>query len=274
MNRIGILDPSHPINLAHPLNRGLRARWKVIPNFRGGRILRDLCRHNGAYDGTWHASATPRWNGATRPGSSGALDFSGAANDHVTTGDTDILDGWTQFTINCWVNQDASQIQKAICGNYSQGVLIETDAWDGQGVLIAINSGSNQFGYINSAITSLNEWELWTIVFDGSQTGNADRLKFYLNATENSLAFSGTIPAAVPTVANEFRIGANHDGRWFDGQLDDLAIHDCALGASEIRQWRKLTQQRHSRLLNYIEPAEFNAAGHVSPYYYHHLLAG
>lgn len=59
-----------PTNRAHPLNRGLLARWKSAPWYRSGPRWIDLA-------GRRHATLTgpPTWSGASSPGGNGSLNL-------------------------------------------------------------------------------------------------------------------------------------------------------------------------------------------------------
>ena len=74
------------------------------------------------------------------------------------------------------------------------------------------------------------------MVFDGSQSGNANRLKFYLNGTLQTLADSGTIPATTGNISSNFWIGGSPDSgiRHLNGLIDDVRVYDRALTAGEI----------------------------------------
>jgi hypothetical protein len=98
-----------------------------------------------------------------------------------------------------------------------------------------VQNGGNTGAFISQNITGRNHW---TMVFDGSQSTNAGRLRGYLNGTSLSLSFSGAnVPATTSNnVANEtFSIGqAGANLSWSTGDFADLAIWQAALSAQQI----------------------------------------
>jgi hypothetical protein len=85
-------------------------------------------------------------------------------------------------------------------------------------------------------ILANNTWGQWTAVFDGTQTGNANRLKFYFNGVEQSLAFTGTIPATTPDTVHDLRInGTSDNSDFFGGLIDEARISNIARSADWIQ---------------------------------------
>jgi hypothetical protein len=85
-------------------------------------------------------------------------------------------------------------------------------------------------------ILANNTWGQWTAVFDGTQTGNANRLKFYFNGVEQSLAFTGTIPATTPDTVHDLRInGTSDNSDFFGGLIDEVRISNIARSADWIQ---------------------------------------
>jgi hypothetical protein len=80
-------------------------------------------------------------------------------------------------------------------------------------------------GYILSGYEFKIKW-----VYDGSLTGNANRIKIYINDVLLSLTFSGTIPATTPNLAGSpFIIGDLANNYSFKGKLFSFSIFNDAL---------------------------------------------
>ena len=72
------------------------------------------------------------------------------------------------------------------------------------------------------------------MVFDGSGSANADRLKVYYNGVEQTLSFGGTIPATTGTYSTSY-IGARGDGtNEYNGLLNNITIFNQALTSTEL----------------------------------------
>ena len=78
------------------------------------------------------------------------------------------------------------------------------------------------------------------MVFDGSQTGNANRLNFRYDRAAKTLTYTGTIPATTPSNSNWFIGGDNRGGaggalsfKFMNGYIGEIMIWTRALTASE-----------------------------------------
>jgi hypothetical protein len=83
-------------------------------------------------------------------------------------------------------------------------------------------------GAYGSAPFSSTSWVVAEFVFDGSLSGNANRLKIFVNGTQQTLAFVSTIPAAVGAVSS-FAVGSNvSTGTNFTGKIAQLLCLNTA----------------------------------------------
>lgn len=88
---------------------------------------------------------------------------------------------------------------------------------------------------VNSAYTgtvpiSYSTWHRIAVVFDGLQTGNANRVKMYVDGVQQTVTFVGTFPASLPTGG----VGLLTIGSWrslsgasysFYGYMDDFRLY-------------------------------------------------
>ena len=81
------------------------------------------------------------------------------------------------------------------------------------------------------------QWSHMLMLYDGTQSSNADKLKVYINGVQQTLAFFGTIPTTVPDTTYAFRIGAAADNTdYFSGTVDDVRIYNRTLSDQEIKR--------------------------------------
>ena len=83
-----------------------------------------------------------------------------------------------------------------------------------------------------STLTDTSDWHHVMLVFDGNQTGNANRAKVYLDGANAIAAFGGTVPATL--TFDELTVGFALNGSYFNGSIDDVRIYDRALTEEEI----------------------------------------
>jgi hypothetical protein len=174
---------------------------------------------------------SPRWGGSpVGP----AMAFVGASTQRLDWGTVPSLSAIPRLTIELRAKRVASE-----------GFLV------GRG---SSNATSLHFGYRNSTAIffrvgtgaagadgefahSDTLWHTLTGVFDGTQTGNAARLKIYLDGVPQTLSFTGTIPAVTPTsTANFYANFIQSVSTYYNGTCASLAIWGRALEPAEIRE--------------------------------------
>jgi hypothetical protein len=127
----------------------------------------------------------------------------------------------------------------------------------GEGFLVgrgASNATALHFGYRNSTDVFFRvgtgaagadgefahsdaNWHTLTGVFDGTQTGNAARLKIYLDGVPQTLSFTGTIPAVTPTSTASFYANFIQSvSTYYNGTCASLAIWSRAFTLAEIQE--------------------------------------
>ena len=102
-------------------------------------------------------------------------------------------------------------------------------------VYVTLQNGVNSYSQNANNVTG---WHHWAIVFDGSQSTNATRLKLFYDGAQRTLSFvGGNVPASTSNNVNAetFRIGRNTAaGVWSTGDFAEIAWWDAALSANDI----------------------------------------
>ena len=93
--------------------------------------------------------------------------------------------------------------------------------------------------YTVDSITADTNFHYVVISFDGSQTGNANRLKVRLDSIDSTLTFTGTVGTITSAVAKYFYGGATGNATgatssYWIGDIGELMIFTRSLSASEI----------------------------------------
>lgn len=162
------------------------------------------------------------------------LDMDGS-DDRIDLGNTTSLNGQSQFTMNLWVKPKSLSdwpigMAKYQDGNNTYGVQENGSGGAGSDdVSVNVSNGSSATGSTTTNILAANTWGMWTVVFDGSQSGNANRLKFYFNGTLQTMSFSGTVPATSPTNASSLVAGS---GPFI---MDNMSIANTARSAAWVQ---------------------------------------
>jgi hypothetical protein len=111
--------------------------------------------------------------------------------------------------------------------------------WNGTNWSVGMSIGNRGTVTITN---DTNTFHIYGLVFDGSQTGNANRLTFRYDKAAKTLTFTGTIPAVTPTNQYWFVGGDNRSGgsggalssTYMDGDIGEVLIWTRTLSSSEI----------------------------------------
>lgn len=181
----------------------------------------------------------PTWI-AGKVGSAVAFDGS---NDTISLGDLTSTESVSQLTWELWFKADALTAGNAILakGNFAGtqtawAVASELADADSLAVVISTNTSDlNTFGALGNNSIQTGVWTHIAAVYDGTLSGNANRLKIYKNGVQQTVTFTGTIPASTQATTSTARIGsASDDSANFDGIVDHVRIYNYPRTAAQI----------------------------------------
>ena len=159
-------------------------------------------------------------------------------DDFVDCGNITSLNNVNAFTTSAWFKQNSIDVFAFLFGSYVTagnwlGVYTFTD---GNLYVHFKSSGVDAYGYFDySSVVSASAWFNLAIVFDGSGASNSDRLKVYVNGSNQSLSFTGTIPTSTVSGANDFEIARlNTYTQVWNGSQDEVSIFNTALTQTNI----------------------------------------
>ena len=170
----------------------------------------------------------------------GIWEFDGS-DEYIDFGNLLTLKDASVITWNLWVNF-AAQSFNIVFGKGASPDVIQFYTWSfgpGVGYFFLKTANVGTTAVINPFIGSLinlNEWNMFTIVFDGNETGN-DRLKIYLNGGSSNIitSYGGTPPATLPDTTDSFYISKGTNGT-FDGEISNFKMYNKVLSAQEVLQ--------------------------------------
>jgi len=194
----------------------------------------------GGNNGTANAGATYTSLGRY----SGALDFDKASTGQINLGDVDELDGTKFFTIIAWVKYDNlydwdyifSKLGESISTN---SILMGTggDSYGGSDeAWFRVTNGASCYAYTSENLLDTN-WHHWVMVYDGTQSTDATKLKFYFDGIQKSLTFSTDVPTTAPSNSNPLVLsGLYNSVNHMNGTIDEVRIWNRSLLADEVYQ--------------------------------------
>lgn len=110
------------------------------------------------------------------------------------------------------------------------------------GIAMYYNSTTNRWTV--AAATGVGEstqtndatgFHVHTLLYDGSQTGNANRLKYLYDGVEDTLTFTGTVGAATSASIGTLYIGNNNGANFFTGDMAEILIFTRVLTTNEVQ---------------------------------------
>jgi len=265
-DNLSMVYAADPVNRQHPLNQGRVAWWLTLPELAGGRQFFDLM---GLSHGTLTSmgNASNGWRSTTRPGGSGHIVADGSAGN--VTAPCTVLNGASQATLACWVYKASNAVTVGGGGVNSPSIGADRFSfiWFTDGNLYA--SAGTPYGF---ASQSDFVWHRIVLVFDGTTTGNANRLKIYTDGVQKSLSFAGgTINATLPNIS-PYILGKDATDRFTAGAYDDFTIWNRSLSASDVIADYGLSRRGYPDVLNRFNPAmviySIPSSVRISPYWY------
>lgn len=118
----------------------------------------------------------------------------------------------------------------------------ELNAFSDNTTYNVVSNGSATYGSVAGSTSGFN---IYILVYDGTQTGNSNRLKLYKNGVLQTLTFTGTIPAASENGASSaFKIGSRV-GSFLAGITCSAGIVTRAINSTEINNLNTYLTNRH-----------------------------
>jgi predicted esterase len=118
-----------------------------------------------------------------------------------------------------------------------------------------VGNGANAYGRTGANAITVGAWYHLAFVYDGTQTGNANRVKLYINGVQQTLNFDATtIPATTSSllVGQSFLAGSNLNEGHID-HIDEVRVWSTALSGTTINDWRnKLLGSCHPNIANLV----------------------
>jgi len=207
---------------AAPSTADLVAHWSYDQS--SGTVLNDDSGNgrNGTFSGT------PTWT-AGIVGNGLALD----ETDNVALGDIAAINGVNELTLATWMKRSATG-GMVLVGKQTTSHDVAIEAWEDGNLYFQLSNGSDTYGYLALDDTA---WHHVALVYDGTLSGNENRLKAYVDGVQRALIFNGTVPATTTANTTSFNIGTMQ-GSYSKGQVDDTWLYVRALSLDEVNALR------------------------------------
>lgn len=194
---------------------------------------------SGSLTPTGSFSSTGMWENTD----DGIFAFDGVG-DYMSFGPcSSYVDNVSQLSVDFWFKIDDTGESRWAGKSSHTSQWISCQLNSNSDIYYVIANGSLTYGgfeAIDSGLVAADTWYHLACVFDGTQTGNANRCKIYLNADSKTLNFQGSIPSTTfdfTTVTNpNWRVGGDGLVDNADGNIASFHIYDRALTAGDVLQ--------------------------------------
>lgn len=233
----------------------------TVGNYRGPNIVKDglVLYLDAATSNSYNRYISPTtWKDISGNGNTGTLvgpnglpSYSSANGGSIVFDGTDdyilydkqiSLVNTNKFTMCSWMKRNLSNSLVIIGQIETLTNDVTFELWSDGNAYFEVGNGSNSFGFVSNTSTS---WQYLSMSFDGTQTGNSNRLKAYINGVLQILTYNLTIPSSTGTVNTNLNIGAYLPGNnYSNGNISNVQIYNRALSSTEILQNYNATRAR------------------------------
>lgn len=112
---------------------------------------------------------------------------------------------------------------------------------------IQINATTNAIATVTQSGYATNTWYHYCAVYDGSQTGNSNRFKIYINGVSKTLVFDATIPSTAYSVNSTALLGFQINAtayKYFNGKIGNFSLYSRPISDLEVLQNYNATRRR------------------------------
>ena len=171
-----------------------------------------------------------------------AMEFDSGSSQYISNS-TNIITGLTTFSISAWYSLDTTSGDRAIIGSWNTAPAQMLLYWDDPSGWRFLWSDGSSASIAGPSSTITGQWHHIVVTYDGST------VKFYHdNGTPTTSAISR---GAIQTSTNSWNIGADNNGaRLWDGDLDEIAIWNRALDATDVARIYNATNDNPGKTAN------------------------
>ena len=181
--------------------------------------------NNGTLTNFAMSGTTSNWVTDTSGGGVRAIAFDGS-NDFVNCGSITSLNGVSKASYSGWIYRANSSHFCGFGGNSGDPGEGENSCfgvmWRFDGTIrFFAQDGAAQYGMFALSGTG---WNHIVVSYDGTLSGNANRLKVWQNGTARSLSFGGTIQSTLGPVGTIYTLGTLDLANYLQGRIDDVRL--------------------------------------------------
>ena len=170
-----------------------------------------------------------------------SMEFDGV-NDYFDAGVNSSLVSATNFSVSGWFYFDSvANFQTLFSYGGSTGSQYCFNVQISGGTIqfaVAYNLVDASTRYVKSSSSpSTSTWYHVVCTYDGSETGNTNRAKIYIDGVNVTTTGSGTINSTTTASTGTFNIGWwEGSARYMTGKIDEVAVFDYTLDSDQVQE--------------------------------------
>lgn len=164
-------------------------------------------------------------------------------DDYIDFGDMPIIENKNILTVSFWakpitLSSLRAMVSKAAALVTENSLVIETGLSTGNSIILGVgDAATDNYAVTTAGTISAGSWYHVLMAYDGTQTGNGNRLKSYINGVAQSMGFVGTIPSSLQATNTNFNFGRlSNSTRYFNGLIDDVRMYNAVIPTSQIKE--------------------------------------
>jgi len=181
--------------------------------------------HNANPEGSPANAVRPTYQTAEQ-NSLSVVEFDGT-NDCLSINPVAWVRGLQNFTIFIVAKYDSTASDRFLSTTDTNDVLIKNT---GTEITVGIAGATA----VTSSLALNTGYHIHTLVFDGTLSGDANRLKYRYDGTQKSLAFTGTVGTAIDNAVDKFLIGCGDGTGYFDGKIAEVIAFQQTLDTTDL----------------------------------------
>ena len=157
-----------------------------------------------------------------------------SAGSQQITGTYPQLRNQSKFSYSYFYNRSTNNTLQVAGVSQGSGNITSIYHWSDNVIYAQVETGALAYGSINKS--GVVGWNHLALVFDGTQSTNATRLKAYFNGLQQALTFVGTIPNATANTSNAeiFRVNNWNNTTFGNGSYAEIGMWQEVLSNSDV----------------------------------------
>src|SRR6056300_376215 len=199
----------------NPADGGSITQWNDKSNFA----------HNANPEGSPANTVRPTYQTAEQNALS-VVEFDGT-NDCLSINPVAWVRGLQNFTFFVVAKYDGTGSTRFLSTTDTDDIVIKNTGTE-------ITVGMAGATAVTSSLALDTGYHIHTLVFDGTLSGDSNRLKYRYDGTQKSLAFTGTVGTAIDNAVDKFLLGCGDGTGYFDGQIAEVIAFQQTLDTTDL----------------------------------------